>query len=1096
MVSLDVEWVRYGRPAAERLRGALAAIKQDEALAPATVIVPSNHVGVVARRLLASGALGPICPTGTGLAAVTFLTVYRLGELLGAAGLAAAGRRPVSTPVVAAALRASLAEDPGIFGPVASHPSTEAALVAAYRELRDVSSDALDALGRRSPRAFDVVRLHRSTRARLERTYYDEEDLLDAAVAALEADPRPADELGSVVVYLPERMTRHGAGLVRTVADGSEVLVLAGSVGNPGADTEVARSLRRLGAPAAGVPPPGGDPLSMVDTARTRVVTTSDADEEVREAVRAVMAAVRAGTPLDRIAVLFASPDPYARLAFEHLNAAGIDMNGSAVVPVAARMAGRTLVGLLDLPASRFRRSELFAWLAGARLRHRGRPVPITAWERLSRDAGVVEGRQQWDDLLTRLAVDHDEQAALAEADPDAPPWRAEQERTRADRARELRDFVLGLIDDLDEAGRGLRPWPDRSRWARDRLGSLLGGPAHRRHWPVAEERAAERVERALDRLGRLGDVEGPVGLDVFARSLELELEADLGRVGRIGEGVFVGPVGMGAGLDLDLVVVVGLSEGTFPAAVRDDSLLPDRERDAAGDQLERRAERVERQHHDLLAALAGARRQLLLLPRGDLRRSQERVPSRWVLEIAGHLSGRRWWSEDLLSARDQDREWLGHVASFDAGLRHLTFPCAEQEYRLRHQLAEAGAGRRTSPATDDPVLAAGHAVIAARQSRTFTRFDGNLAGLEIPSPIARPTSATRLEHWASCPAAYLLGDLLGVDEVENPEEQLTISPIDRGSLVHEVLERFVGEAVERPGPDQPRPGRPWTDADRDRLLAIAGEVCDRYELRGLTGRPVFWRRDRRRIIAELLHLLDKDDEHRQARSSRPIAAELGFGLPGAPLGTVAAVLPDGRCVEFRGRVDRVDRRADGTLEVVDYKTGSTRGYQGLSEADPDLCGRRLQLPVYGLAARRLVGAPTAPVLTEYWFISAKRGDDRIGYPLTPEVLDHFGRTLATIVDGIRGGVFPAYPRTTSTTPTRYIDCAYCDPDRLGASELRRTWERKREDPALAMFALLAEPDPDGTGIGAEADCGAEADGGAEADRGAEVSLRPAGDVP
>src|SRR4051812_35808676 len=123
-MGVRVQWVEYGRPAAEGLRAAIADAKAGEALTPVTVVVPSNHVGVAARRLLASGAVGPVSSQGRGLVAVTFLTVYRLAELLGAARLAAQGRRPVSTPVVAAAARAALVAEPGLFAAVAEHPAT------------------------------------------------------------------------------------------------------------------------------------------------------------------------------------------------------------------------------------------------------------------------------------------------------------------------------------------------------------------------------------------------------------------------------------------------------------------------------------------------------------------------------------------------------------------------------------------------------------------------------------------------------------------------------------------------------------------------------------------------------------------------------------------------------------------------------------------------------------------------------------------------------------------------------------------------------------------------------------------------------------
>ena len=154
----------YGRAASAALHDAVRAAKRDEALAPVTVVVPTNSVGVAARRRLASGELGPLASAGRGIAGVTFLTVYRLAELLAAPSLAAARRRPVSTPVVASAVRGVLARAPGVFVSVAAHPATEEALVAAHRELADLDEAQLDLLAQQHPRAREVVRVHRATR--------------------------------------------------------------------------------------------------------------------------------------------------------------------------------------------------------------------------------------------------------------------------------------------------------------------------------------------------------------------------------------------------------------------------------------------------------------------------------------------------------------------------------------------------------------------------------------------------------------------------------------------------------------------------------------------------------------------------------------------------------------------------------------------------------------------------------------------------------------------------------------------------------------------------------------------------------------------
>ena len=124
-------------------------------------------------------------------------------------------------------------------------------------------------------------------------------------------------------------------------------------------------------------------------------------------------------------------------------------------------------------------------------------------------------------------------------------------------------------------------------------------------------------MEAALDRLAGLDAVEPAPGLDVFRRTLELELDADLGRVGRFGDGILMGHVSLGLGLDLDRVFVCGLAEGTFPARVRDDSLLPDADRRATDGVLPLRAARVDDDHRRLLAALAARPARRAPLPQG-----------------------------------------------------------------------------------------------------------------------------------------------------------------------------------------------------------------------------------------------------------------------------------------------------------------------------------------------------------------------------------------------------------------------------------------------------------------------------------------------
>ncbi len=1056
MPPMHLQVVAYGEPAAQALHRVVAEAKAADTLAPVTVVVPSNHVGVTVRRLLARGTHGPVSPAGVGLAGAAFLTTYRLAELLGASALAGQGRRPVSIPVLTAAVRQVLTGEPGVFGAVAAHPATEAALVASYRELRDIPDRALDRVAGAGPRAADVVRVHRAVRAALAGAWSDEEDLMAAAAARVRADPQAAADLGAVVVHLPQRISLHAAALLRAIAEVAPTTVVAGSTGWPDADAEVVTGLRRLG-----LDPPAPAPAHPLPVApdRTTVLTASDADDEVRAAVRRVAEALREGTPLDRVAVLHPGVEPYPRLVHEHLDAAGIPFNGPSSVPLAARAAGRALDGLLALSEGGWTRHGVLAWLNGTPILHGGNRPPLAGWERTSRKAGVVAGRGQWD---TRLAARADELETAAQRieDDEGPTDRSARRRQEAERTRGLRTFVLGLVDDVETAAAQPRPWADHARWLRRLLERFVGPAARRVGWPEDERRAAERVELAIDRLGALGAVEpGPVPLEVVVRTLEVELEGDLGRVGRFGEGVLVGSLSMGVGLDLDLVLVLGLAEGLIPSPPRDDSLLPDRERVAAEGALALRREGVGRQQRDLLATLAAARRHVLSHPRGDLRRSSERVPSRWLLETTSQMSGQRLWARDL--AKHQ-ADWLVHVQSFDHGLRHLSVPATAQEHRIRALLADGAEGRSGAAIghLGDPVLSAGAELVRGRSSSRLTRFDGYLPDVPVASPAdpdaTRTASPTGLERWAHCPFDYFVRSVLGVHEVENPEDALSITALDRGSLVHQALERFLLEVLDRPDAERPGPTDRWTPGDRARLRALGEQCCDDYEARGRTGRRVLWRRDRAEILRELNQTLPFDESIRQLEGARPLAVELAFGEPaeGPP---VAVPLPDGREVRFRGTADRVDRTDAGGLMVVDYKTGGDRSYKSLSPDDPDQGGTRLQLAVYGAAARALAGGPDTPVRADYWFVSAKGGFRRTGYDLTPAIEHRISETLGLIVGGIEAGLFPAHPTEQVGMP--FNPCASCDPDFLGVADMRRAWVvMAEEDPALADYLALIDP--------------------------------------
>jgi RecB family exonuclease len=996
-VAIIVTPTPYGRAAAQRLRDAVVAAKEGEPLAPVTVIVSANSVGVAARRMLASGELGALTDRGRGVVGVNFLTVLRLAELLGAPRLAQDRRRPVSTPVVASAVRSALAREPGIFAPVAEHPATEEALVAAHRELANLTDEELDVLAAQSPRARDIVRLHRATRAALAPRWYDESDLMAAACDAIAEEHSALHDLGTVVCYAPQRVSAPAARLLRGLAETRTMHVLVALTGVAGADGPVHASLERLGVKL-------DNRVENIEPARaTKVISASDADDEVRTIVRGVVDAMREGTPLEQMAVLYGPAEPYARLLDEHLELAGIVRNGASVRTLSDCVLGRALLRLVDLADGAYRRDDVCAFFASApALDGNRRPVPAIEWERITRKAGIVGGLAEWRQRLDAYS------AALGNTEWD------ERERSRA---QALRSFVETLALELS-TGEQPKSWAAATAWAHRLIRRFLGDDSRRASWPAIEQDAARRVELALDRLGGLDSVDHAPTLDTFRRTLALELDASRSLVGRLGEGLLVGPVSFALGVDLERVWVCGLAEGVFPTVPHDDPLLGDAERAALHGELRLRAELTDDAERHVLAALASTRGdRICTWPRGDLRRTSERVPSRF-----------------LVSSTDAPRE---EIASYAHGLVVAPFPATRHELAVRAALGNADWVRA------EPAVARGRDLLDARASRAFTRFDGNLAALgerlRRVSPLdnERASSPTRLEAWVACPHAYLMNAVLFVEPVERPETIWQLSALDRGSLVHEVLEQFVAEGA----------------FDRTRLRALAETACAAAEARGITGRRLLWERDRRMLFAELDAFFDADDAWRLQRNARPLAAELSFGFAGDGSEPVEVRWDDGRVLRLRGKADRIDVTTAGGLVVIDYKTGKPDSYKALALANPVDRGDHLQLPVYAQAARAAYPGHDS-VEAYYWFVG-RGNNERIGYAVDDAVDEEFRAVVRTIAEGIEAGIFVANPPAPGPSP--FVRCAFCDPDGMGTADGWRAWERKYGAPELAPYRSLIE---------------------------------------
>ena len=227
------------------------------------------------------------------------------------------------------------------------------------------------------------------------------------------------------------------------------------------------------------------------------------------------------------------------------------------------------------------------------------------------------------------------------------------------------------------------------------------------------------------------------------------------------------------------------------------------------------------------------------------------------------------------------------------------------------------------------PEAAGGEAAgwIALRSGRTDAvdpRYHGSVGARE-----SVVYAVSRVERYLECPFKYFAGQVLALEEER--EDESGLSALERGQLLHVVFESFFDAWHAR--------GRIGVSADDlDEALALFEEVAEHH----LEALP---EGDR---ALERTYLLGSAAGPGLAGRAFAVEIEQGIGVSERlleyPFAGIYAFEGEAgtRHVRVRGKADRIDVLADGTLRVVDYKLGRA--------PKP---ARALQLPIYGLCAQQ-----------------------------------------------------------------------------------------------------------------------------------------------
>ena len=756
--------------------------------------------------------------------------------------------------------------------------------------------------------------------------------------------------------------------------------------------------------------PASDDQKFDASLASVDLFAASTPSEELREVCRRVMAE---GLRWDDVEIVTTDPDTYGIALDTLCQQLGIGATMLKGIPLIRTRIGRAL-------------ERWFAWLENGlpadvlRQALEAGEIPVHATNIDAHDLAlelrgqrVGWGRQRYVSLLERYATAHN--APPGDRDDDTP------DAERAARQVATRQREIGLAEVL-RAMLALTPAvPERGSHEPVTATTTTLAIATQLYIAriqlrdAAEEQTMDRLTRRLGRLAELEDdaldfASVIVGLRESLSDLRAWPPTGMARKPYRADGgmLHLTDLPHAGASGRTRTFVVGLDAERTSGSARQDPLLPDAVRRAVGlrrlpDTAARRSQSLER----LGVSLSSLRGRVTLSWATRGADGRDAGPSPLVLQTHRVIVNDA--AQTFAQLRAQCLPPACAVPVNGDGVRSLLDRRDVWLHAIGSgvTLLDATVAVRGAFAMLDAGLTA-QAIAVSSQLSAFHGLVANAgAALDPTRSGAMQLSPSGLESLGKCPLQWFYRYGLGLRAPQDPEydTEAWLDALQRGSLLHEVFEQFVREYRGL----QPTILEPLA---LTAITSITRHAIERW--RELVPPP-----------SESVSESESAELHRAARAflqmerealqggELAIWAEIEYGFGETSRATYT--LADGREIALRGRADRIDTLADGTLRVVDYKTGKPGHYRSDGKHGAYNGGRLLQPALYAAA----IGSQLERNVSrfEYRFPTDRGGNAIVAFDA--DALVEARGVVTSLVDHIRTGRF--LPTTDAD------DCKHCD---------------------------------------------------------------------
>ena len=843
------------------------------------------------------------------------------------------------------------------------HPNTQDAIIQNLEKLENLKSENLKTLEKSHPTLLSLFEAYKKSLGNnklLTKTQLLIEAVQLAGSSELKSrlEARISSDVGPILVYMPEPLLDVEMDFLLALSSHTPVEIIACLTNDEALDQEQMSALKSESLAAAAWTEQSAAHISNPEIS---ITSCPSPIEEVRAVRAEIHGALEAGTAPHQMAVLYTKANPYQKLLLDLLENSGLPIYMQTGRTLLNSIAGRALNAILEIADNGYSLDSTHKLLEA---KYHNDAHLLSQLKHQAGQARIPGGSQKWKQYL------------------DSP---------------DLASFLNSIFTELEHI-KDQESWADKTKSLQNSLALLFDGNDD---FAFSREASAlKEIHTMLQQASLLDSWGKPQNLSIYREILiKLLSQKTLGRLNRFGRGIFIGNLSQALNLNLDHIWIVGLADGIFPDTVRFSPIISTQDWEVL-------TQDHPATHRYTLEGKAKSNRRFLSAVRqsANLKLGLS-FPRELVSQISGISGEPSYLLEEMGFPEPNDPSYL----RLEELKEYQVQPATPQEYNM----ARLFQGSEPS----SKIFENSQALIQARDGSEFTSYEGFVPDFESDSEFV--ISPTQIEHYTDCPLAYFFRHVLGIQELDYSETTSSLSPLEKGSLIHKILEKFYNQAAHNSGSSK--------GSSQNSL-----QILDAITINIFEEKYGVQEKDFSYILKNNLWdiRIDLKNIHRYFSSHKNLK-----GISNEEEFEFTLDLSGSKNITLRGRIDRVieDLKLKNVL-ALDYKTGSTKKFEQLlkqaNDNNPSNHWAQFQHLIYALAVENKY--PSQLYSGGYLFSSEPIDEKKnpILTCLNPDTKAELSEILDQIMKLISEGIFPhgIYTRWESNPLKKVHACGWCDP--------------------------------------------------------------------